>query len=411
MIGEGVNCWRVVRPVQFGAGVWRAIAHTILRHSVAAIAFVLAIVVVLSSPFTQAHFGLGDASIIPKTITSRQGIEVMRQAFGAGEPTPILLLVSTQNPTAPILTQPHIATLYHLVQDLQRDSRIASIDSLFNLNPSFSLETYQQLYSRPELLSSGPLSVALDRLSSHSTMLLLIKSRTDNNSAASHTLVKTLRQLSFADLRVQVGGQIARQLDTIQIVSQRFPIVLAAILTVTFIVLCALLGSVVLPLKAIAMNLLSMGASFGALVFIFQEGHLQNLLDFSPLGYLDILLTVVMFCVLFGLSMDYEVFLLCRIKESYDQCQDNRQSIVEGLERTGQIITSAALLLIIVTGAFAFTSIIFVKALGLGVAVGVLIDVTIIRTVLVPASMNLLGTWNWWAPKCLHLEWFKLEMD
>jgi putative drug exporter of the RND superfamily len=167
----------------------------------------------------------------------------------------------------------------------------------------------------------------------------------------------------------------------------------------------------VLPLKAIAMNLLSMGASFGLLVFVFQEGHLHEWLNFTPLGYLDTLIAVTMFCVLFGLSMDYEVFLLCRIKEAYDRTQNNHLSVVEGVERTGGIITSAALLLMLVTGAFALTSIVTVKALGLGIALGVLMDATLIRMLLVPATMRLMGHWNWWTPKFLRGDRIPLKVN
>lgn len=151
-------------------------------------------------------------------------------------------------------------------------------------------------------------------------------------------------------------------------------------MAVTFTVLCVLLNSVILPLKAILINLLSIGASFGALVFIFQLGNFVMTLHFTPLGYLDVLLPVVLFCVLFGLSMDYEVFLLTRIKEAYDRSGDNSMSVVEGLERTGRIVTSAALLMLI-------------------------------RALLVPASMHLLGKWNWWAPKFLGLDRIKLKLD
>jgi putative drug exporter of the RND superfamily len=178
--------------------------------------------------------------------------------------------------------------------------------------------------------------------------------------------------------------------------------VLLAIGIVTFLVLCFLLNSVVLPIKAILMNFLSIGASFGALVFIFQEGNFQDLLGFTPVGYLDILLPVVLFCILFGLSMDYEVFLLSRIQEEYASSGDNSASVITGLQQTGGAITSAALLMIIVTGAFAFTSIIFVKALGLGTAIAVFIDATLIRAVLVPATMHLMGKWNWWSPSWLQ---------
>jgi putative drug exporter of the RND superfamily len=402
LVGTGINRWRIVPPSSLRAGIWGAIARNTMRHSVAAVAFVTVLILTLSSPFQHARFGLGDYSILPQSIPSRQGVEVLQQSFGVGEAVPIFLAVSSATPGEPILSSAHIATLVDLVNALKRDPRVADVYSLFNLDPKLNLAAYQQLYQRPEQLPP-PLATAVKQLSSPSTTVIILKSRTGSNNADSKALVEKLRSLSPAGLRLQVGGAIARQLETIEVVTQRFPFVLTAMLAVTFVVLCLLLSSVVLPIKAIVMNLLSMGASFGSLVFIFQEGHLHEWLNFTPLGYLDTLIAVTMFCVLFGLSMDYEVFLLCRIKEAYDRSQDNYLSVVEGVEHTGRVITSAALLLILVTGAFAMTSIVTVKALGLGIALGVLIDATLIRTLLVPATMRLMGRWNWWSPK-RHLQ-------
>jgi putative drug exporter of the RND superfamily len=398
LVGTGINRWRIVPPSSLRAGIWGAIARNTMRHSVAAVAFVTVLILTLTSPFQHARFGLGDYSILPQSIPSRQGVEVLQQSFGVGEAVPILLAVSSATPGEPILSSAHIATLVDLVNALKRDARVADVYSLFNLDPKLNLAAYQQLYQRPEQLPP-PLATAVKQLSSPSTTLIILKSRTGSNNADSKALVEKLHRLSPAGLRLQVGGAIARQLETIEVVTQRFPFVLTAMLAVTFVVLCLLLNSVVLPIKAIVMNLLSMGASFGSLVFVFQEGHLHEWLNFTPLGYLDTLIAVTMFCVLFGLSMDYEVFLLCRIKEAYDRTQDNSLSVVEGVEHTGRVITSAALLLILVTGAFAMTSIVTVKALGLGIALGVLIDATLIRTLLVPATMRLMGRWNWWSPK------------
>jgi putative drug exporter of the RND superfamily len=398
LVGTGINRWRVVPTSSWRAGIWGAIARNTMRHSIAAVAFVTVLILTLSSPFQHARFGLGDYSILPQSIPSRQGVEVLHQSFGVGETVPILLAVSSATPGEPILSSAHIATLVDLVNALKRDARVADVYSLFNLDPKLNLAAYQQLYQRPEQLPP-PLATAVKQLSSPSTTLIILKSRTGSNNADSKALVEKLHHLSPAGLRLQVGGAIARQLETIEVVTQRFPFVLTAMLAVTFVVLCLLLSSVVLPIKAIVMNLLSMGASFGSLVFVFQEGHLHEWLNFTPLGYLDTLIAVTMFCVLFGLSMDYEVFLLCRIKEAYDRSQDNYLSVVEGVEHTGRVITSAALLLILVTGAFAMTSIVTVKALGLGIALGVLIDATLIRTLLVPATMRLMGRWNWWSPK------------
>ncbi len=409
LVGPGINRWRILPPPLLQAGIWGTIARNTMKHSVAAIAFVTVLILVLSSPFQHARFGLGDYSILPQNVPSRQGVEVLQRAFGVGETVPILLAVSSTTPEESILSNTYVATLFQLVNDLKTDPRVADVYSLFNLEPKLNLPTYQQLYQQPTQLPPA-LATAVKNLSSPSTTLIIVKSRTGSNNADSKALVEKLRGLSLPGLRLQVGGAIARQLETIQVVTQRFPLVLAIMLTVTFIVLCLLLSSVVLPLKAIVMNLLSMGASFGLLVFVFQEGHLHNWLNFTPLGYLDALIAVTMFCVLFGLSMDYEVFLLCRIKEAYDHSHNNYLSVVEGVERTGSIITSAALLLILVMGSFALTDIVTVKALGLGIALGVLIDATLVRTLLVPATMRLMGRWNWWSPKFLRLDRFQFKV-
>jgi RND superfamily putative drug exporter len=167
---------------------------------------------------------------------------------------------------------------------------------------------------------------------------------------------------------------------------------------VTYLVLFALFRSVVLPLKAIVMNALSILASYGALVFVFQEGHFSHLLGFTPLGFVEASLPIVMFCMLFGVSMDYEVFLLTRIREAYDQTGDNTRSVALGLERSGRIITSAALIIVVVSLSFVAADIVLIKALGLGVALAILLDATVVRALLVPATMRLLGEWNWWAP-------------
>jgi putative drug exporter of the RND superfamily len=412
LIGHRID-WgrRTVRPGKASSGFWPAIAHWVSRRRFASIAVVLAIIAFLSFPFFKVHFGLGDASILPRSVPSREAVEQVRQAFSPGEITPILLTVRTLTPKDNILSPHHLATLYPLVARLKTDRRVASVSSLLNLDPRFTLKDYQSLYQQPLATLPPSIAAAVQSTSSPSTLLIAVRSRTVSHDAASHGLVEELRSLDLNGLAVQVGGQTASEIDILQEVSQRFPLALVGIISVTFIVLYLLFDSVILPLKAIAMNVLSIGASFGALVFIFQQGHFKELLNFEPLGYLDVLMPLVLFCVVFGLSMDYEVFLLTRIKEAYDRCGDNSQSIVEGLERTGSIITSAASLMIIVTAAFTLTSIIFMKALGLGIALAVLIDATLIRIILVPATMHLMGKWNWWSPRLLKLNGSKSSLD
>jgi RND superfamily putative drug exporter len=157
-------------------------------------------------------------------------------------------------------------------------------------------------------------------------------------------------------------------------------------------------GSFVLPVKAVLMNVLSLGAAFGAITWIFQDGHLASWLGFQPLGYLEASNPILMLAVIFGLSMDYEVFLLSRIREEWDASHDNTRSVALGLQRSGRIITSAALLLVIVIGAFSTSQIVTLKMMGIGMVVALVVDATIVRALLVPATMRLLGRWNWWAP-------------
>jgi trehalose monomycolate/heme transporter len=177
------------------------------------------------------------------------------------------------------------------------------------------------------------------------------------------------------------------------------------VLGVTFLLLFLAFGSVILPIKAVVMNVLSLSASFGALVWIFQDGHLSGVLGFDSTGAIEATQPILMLALAFGLSMDYEVFLLSRIREQWDRTGDNTLAVANGLQRTGKIITSAALLLVVVIGAFATSGIVFIKMIGVGMIIAILVDATIVRTLLVPATMRLLGRWNWWAPGPLARFW------
>ena len=193
-----------------------------------------------------------------------------------------------------------------------------------------------------------------------------------------------------------VGGLSAGQKDFISSLYGKAPLAAAFVIGVTYLILLVTFRSVFLPLKAVIVNILSLTASFGALVFVFQDGHFSGLLDFTPLGFVDATLPILMFCTIFGVSMDYEVFLLSRIREAYENGDSNTASVSKGLVATAGIITSAAAIIIVVTGAFALTGIVLTKAIGLGLAVAVFVDATIVRVLLVPATMRVLGDWNWW---------------
>ncbi|MFL5643169.1 MAG: MMPL family transporter, partial [Chloroflexota bacterium] len=199
----------------------------------------------------------------------------------------------------------------------------------------------------------------------------------------------------------QVGGSAASGHDFLVSQAERAPYAVGLTLLASGFILFLLFGSVVLPIKAVIMTLLSITASFGAMVWIFQEGNLSGLLNFEPLGYTIAGNPIIMFSVIFGLSMDYEVLLLSRVQEAYRRTGDNTASVAEGLSKTAGVITGAALIMVSVFAAFALAEVITIKSIGVGMAIAVAVDATIVRVLLVPATMRLMGKWNWWAPGIL----------
>jgi RND superfamily putative drug exporter len=220
-------------------------------------------------------------------------------------------------------------------------------------------------------------------------------------SSAGAELVARVRALP-APFAVQVGGPSAQLVDTRAALFSHLPLAAAVIAAVTFLLLFLMTGSVVIPLKALVLNVLSLSAVYGAMVFIFQDGHLAGLLGFTATGTIDTSMPVLLFCIAFGLSMDYEVFLLSRIKEEHDRGADTVTAVATGLERSGRIVTTLAALLAIVFVAFGTSQVTFLKLFGIGTALAIVVDATLIRALLVPAFMRLAGSLNWWAPRPLR---------
>ena len=249
----------------------------------------------------------------------------------------------------------------------------------------------------PQARESKELQDALDSYVAGDRTLLQAVTKANPYTEAAHAAVDEVRSVEAPEgVSFLVGGLSAGQKDFISSLYGKAPYAAAFVLSVTYLILLVSFRSVFIPLKAVIVNILSLTASFGAIVFVFQDGNLSGLLDFTPLGFVDATLPILMFCTIFGVSMDYEVFLLSRIREAYENGDSNTASVAKGLVATAGIITSAAAIIIVVTGAFAFTGIILTKAVGLGLAVAVFVDATIIRILLVPATMRILGDWNWW---------------
>ena len=391
-------------------GPWARLARAVMRRPLAVALPTLALLIALGTPWLGVRFNAPDGSILPERVASRQALDALTDAFGEGSFSPMTAAVRTDGP---VTSAANIKLLYDWVQALQADPRVARVDSIVSIDPRLTLTQYQLLYSSDS--ATPPDRYAAQILSFTTAGDLTTVSITPTNGPnrpESRALVGELRAAHPGSigagtpsaitppmgLNALIGGGAAEIVDVVDTISGEFPRTAAVVILATLLILAVLLRSIVLPIKAVVMNVLSILASFGALVWIFQEGNLSAILGFAPLGFVETTIPVILFCVLFGLSMDYEVFLLTRMREIYDRTGDNTAAVAGGLERSGRIITSAALIVVVVAGSFAFAEIVLIKALGVGVAIAVALDATIVRALLVPATMRLFGKWNWWAP-------------
>jgi RND superfamily putative drug exporter len=340
-----------------------------------------------------------DASVFPPGVPSRDAFVTLQTEFPPGETSPIVVLADVSgDPTSP----DNVRALAEYAAGLDGLEGIDRVESPFSgVDPAtgqpYTADQIAQAYSLPN--RPPELEAALAAYVRGSTVRFDAISPLPPAQPEATGLIPVVRDLDAAPgITTQVGGAAAGGYDFLAGMTERIPIMLVTVIGAMLVVLFLLFGSVVLPVKAVFMTLLSLTASFGALVWIFQDGNLEGLLNFESPGYTVAGNPVIMFAVLFGLSMDYEVLLLSRIQEAWRRTGDNTEAVGEGLAKTAGVITGAALIMVVVFGAFALADTITIKSIGVGMALAVAIDATIIRVLLVPATMRLLGRWNWWAP-------------
>lgn len=377
-------------------GFWYRLSHLVMRYPVRIFVPVLLLLMSFGLPFLGVRFSAPDASILPTSVPSRESYDLLATRFDLRETTPIVLAVQTKGN---VMTAENIRNLYYYIKRIEADPRVERVDSIVSADPRLTLDQYELLYTHPELISDPYLAALAKSWVAGNTMMVQIVSKYNMDDPRSQALVLTIRNTPPGNgITTLVGGGTAGDIDYVDSLYADFPGAVLIVALITYVVLLLLFRSLVLPLKAILMNTLSILASYGALVIIFQDGFLHQLLGFTPLGFVEASSPILLFCSLFGLSMDYEVFLLSRVQEAFWQTGDNTRSVALGLQRSGGIITSAAVIVIVVSACFATADMILVKALGLGMALAVLIDATLVRGLLVPATMRLLGDWNWWLP-------------
>ena len=382
-----------------GRGLWHRLATAVMAHPWRTLLPAVALLLVLGSPFLNIRLGLSGADTLSKESQSRRGEELLDRQFPDTSAYPMVVVLDY--PQGSPLTRKRVGETYDLSRWLEDRPGVKDVESIVDLGPGLSRDQYQELLSGPREDLPPQVRKALKRTTGDHVTVLTAYTSVGYNTDKAYELVREVReQHPEVGGEVLVGGWAAFDLDLTESVYEAAPPAIAFVVLATYLVLFLLLGSVLLPIKALLVNFLSISASYGALVWIFQEGHLSGLLNFTP-GSINTTTPIIMFCILFGLSMDYEVMLLSRIREEYGRTGDNRSSVALGIERTGRLITGAALIMATVFFSFGLAEAVVIKAIGLGMGLAVLVDATIVRALLVPATMRLMGRWNWWAPKPL----------
>lgn len=374
------------RPAPARGGFWHGLAMVVMRHPVP-VALGAAFVLILAGvPFFKVELTLPDERMLPAGVTSRQATEQIRQNFSSND----AFAISVVGPASgdPERLRAELSGYASTLSALPGVGHVDAFPGSFGRGRQLAPETP---------ISRGRFS---DEARRGTWLSVLPNPDVEPLGASGEDLVERVRSTP-APFPIKIGGQSAQLVDSKKAIFDRLPVVLGLIALMTLIILFLLFGSVLVPIKAIILNLLSLTATFGSMVWVFQQGHGAGLLNFTPPGGLDAFVMIVVFCVAFGMSMDYEVFLLSQIKEEHDLGSDNVRSVAMGLERTGRIVTAAAAAIAIVCVSLLTGRTLGVKLFGLGLCLAVLADATVIRGLLVPAVMRLAGNANWWAPQPL----------
>ncbi|MEV1007066.1 MMPL family transporter [Streptomyces sp. NPDC049881] len=360
------------------AGRWYRIALRVMRKPLLYGLPVLAVLLALGSPFLGARFGLPDERVLPADASARVTQEEIRENFPTEESDALQIV-------APGVGAPAERT------GETEDYALA----LSEVPGVFQVDTYTGAYQEGSRVAE-PFGAA-ERYTADDSLRLVVTADRAALDADLSDLVEDVRALS-PPYEVAVGGFPAAMTDFRADLFDRLPLVVGIILVVTFVIIFLMTGSLLIPAKATVANVLSLSVMFGSLVWIFQDGNLSGLLDFTPAGRMEPSIPILMFCIAYGLSMDYEVFIMARIKDEYDRTGDNTAAVAAGIQRSAPLITAAAGILALTFAAYVTGQVVFLKELGVGMALAVLVDALLIRTVLVPAFMRLAGDANWWAP-------------
>jgi RND superfamily putative drug exporter len=389
VLGPRIDAGRLPLPkLTLKQGLWHRLSQWVMKRPVQVLVPTLGTLLLIGAPTLWLRVASSDITVLPVELEAHRGYVLLAQAFPDDGATHFT--VAVRFPGEPLLTAPRIEALSALSALSARLATLPHVRTVQGLTTSLPPENREALLLHPP----PALAPLIATFSKGSVVFLQALSASTSSSDEARAVVRAIRaQRTVADGALVVGGDSALDVDTTHFLLSRAPVAVGFVVLATLVILTLLLGSVLLPLKAVFMNVLSLAGAFGVLVWVFQFGHGRA--EGHPL---EPALPVLLFCVLFGLSMDYEVLILSRMKEAWDRTADNRLSVADGLEKTGGLVTSAASIMVAVFAAFATAQVVLIQAVGVGMAVAVALDATLVRSLLVPATMRLFGDANWWAP-------------
>lgn len=386
LLGDRLNKGRIFR-VKASASRWQKFAAFVMKRPVMIIFIAVLLLCVAMVPIKDMKLTIPSTESLPASYESRQTFETLEKEFGIGENTPVFLLAENYEAWDSTEGREKILAIQ---EQLLADPLVDRVTSIFTVANIESVEMWEVANNNPQ--APGALDAVAENFIQNDKMYMIAYLNTTGATTEAQDFV---REWTDKDLGVDfsLSGQAKFNQEIFDEIANKVLLAISIIIVSTFIILMIAFRSILIPLKAILMNILGLGATFGILVYIFQYGHFG-----LEAGTIVLIIPVLVFCLVFGLSMDYEVFLISRIQEEYLKGATNTKATVDGLVSTSKIITSAALIMIVITGAFAFTDVMPVKQIGVGIAIAIAIDATIIRLMLVPSFMKLLGDWNWWLP-------------
>ena len=376
---------------------WHRVAGFVMARPWPVVIPVVLVLIAVGLPLQRLRLGAGDATTLPASTESRRGGDLLQSEFPGADTNPIVLVLHYREGSP--LTAARVGSLYDLSRWVAGLPGVARVSSIVDLAPGISREQYTKIAAVPPAFRPPGLDIAFQQMAGAHAVVVAVHTHLPPISEEARALVRRIRsEHPPVDAELMLTGPTAFDLDFIEVIRAATPTAVAFVVLATYVALFLLLRSMLLPLKAIVMNLLSITASYGALVWIFQDGHLAGWLGFTP-GPIETPIPLIMFCIIYGLSMDYEVLLLSRTHEEWLRTGDNATAVAESLAHTGRLITGAAAIMAGVFFGFGVAnSVTMIKAMGIGMGLAVIVDATIVRAVLVPATMRLLGRWNWWAP-------------